>query len=287
MASLLNSSLRSAAIAATLAVASANALAVDVVYDALTGATAHAAYDANGDVINRYQYQSFAASSDPTDPSVVSEAITSLGDYISLSANAGRSITGMDIGVVQGQGTAAIDFKIKLSIFSAVDHLLVEQISSTAHLDAAAASTTANGTASIVSLSFGAFNLPDTFYYTLALETPTTAPANFGIWLWDYYQDGAVLGAIPVGTDIGNTGSVDDGSFNTQVYGTVAGSDVLTTDLGVNNTAGLSDGYTLAVRFNVETPVTSPIPEPSTYALMFGGLAALGVVARRRKQNQA
>jgi hypothetical protein len=30
---------------------------------------------------------------------------------------------------------------------------------------------------------------------------------------------------------------------------------------------------------------TAPVPEPETYAMMLGGLALLGVVARRRKQK--
>jgi hypothetical protein len=33
------------------------------------------------------------------------------------------------------------------------------------------------------------------------------------------------------------------------------------------------------------TPITSPVPEPETYAMIIAGLALIGFTARRRKQN--
>lgn len=49
-------------------------------------------------------------------------------------------------------------------------------------------------------------------------------------------------------------------------------------------TQALAGGrYTLDFRTTSQVNVTSPIPEPETYALMLAGLAAVGFVSRRRK----
>lgn len=37
----------------------------------------------------------------------------------------------------------------------------------------------------------------------------------------------------------------------------------------------------------VKVAITTPVPEPETYAMLVAGLALLGAAARRRKQNQA
>jgi hypothetical protein len=43
---------------------------------------------------------------------------------------------------------------------------------------------------------------------------------------------------------------------------------------------------TLIHRWEIDYPI-APIPEPETYAMMLAGLGLIGVIARRRKQQQA
>ena len=47
------------------------------------------------------------------------------------------------------------------------------------------------------------------------------------------------------------------------------------------------DSARTADQFYLASLTVAPVPEPETYALMLGGLAALGSVARRRKARQA
>lgn len=54
----------------------------------------------------------------------------------------------------------------------------------------------------------------------------------------------------------------------------------------VENGGRNQDGYGARTRFDFG-PVTTPVPEPETYAMMLAGLGLLGFVARRRKQKTA
>jgi len=60
-------------------------------------------------------------------------------------------------------------------------------------------------------------------------------------------------------------------------YNFIAGSNLTT--LGFMAT-GTNDSYGTSLD---KVSVTAAVPEPSTYALMFGGLAAVGFIARRRR----
>lgn len=52
-----------------------------------------------------------------------------------------------------------------------------------------------------------------------------------------------------------------------------------------NNDAGNDHGLAIDNFSLSVTAVTAPVPEPSTYAMLLAGLGAVGVVARRRRQN--
>ena len=67
-----------------------------------------------------------------------------------------------------------------------------------------------------------------------------------------------------------------DQTFNQSVQFTGIGTSLITS-LVFNSTQNSFE----AGRFTV----TTPIPEPETYALLLGGLGAMGFVARLRKQN--
>ena len=57
----------------------------------------------------------------------------------------------------------------------------------------------------------------------------------------------------------------------------------------LNGLSGYSNTFEVSVLksdYNQDVVFAAPVPEPSTYALMLAGLAAVGFVARRRRQAQ-
>jgi hypothetical protein len=103
------------------------------------------------------------------------------------------------------------------------------------------------------------------------------APANFTPMLYGMTVIGIHFGQSPF-----NPGYDGQGG-GTAFYKFDAGTAGLDTVVFAANLARSSSGATLYM--TGDGPVMNPVPEPSTYALMLGGLAALGFVARRRSRK--
>jgi hypothetical protein len=101
-----------------------------------------------------------------------------------------------------------------------------------------------------------------------------------GSWLPKYRLNGGslVTDSWPAGY------TYNYGPTETVSSGFVAG--LNTIDFYVEGN-GITDGFALRTVDFTAAPVTAPVPEPETYAMMLAGLGLLGVVARRRKQKIA
>lgn len=266
--------LRVASAAAVLAAASTSASAVtQVVYDSLTYTAPSALIDTNGDPAGYgWSYIDYTGEGSYN-------AVSSIGDLISLTGTL-RSVESATVGLYQTAGAGAVDFTLTMSIYDASGSLLVSQTSGNLHLDAVTSVNplVPNGLASTAKIDLGPFNLPDTFIYTVTLNTVSGDSDSLGILLYDYYSN---YGSI-VGTDVGTTGSVATFDVTTDVYGQVLSTDAVSTNLG--NIDYTAYGYTPSVKF---VTVAAAVPEPETYAMMLAGLAVVGFKLRRRQGAKA
>lgn len=105
------------------------------------------------------------------------------------------------------------------------------------------------------------------------------------------FSSGANPGALPGGNAVlfGSDAAFDSDARGAPVYGINLGEFAVfsVTGAGLSSfeTGSLLAGVHVRSLYNgqSESFVTTPVPEPSTYALMLAGLGALGFVARRRR----
>ena len=147
--------------------------------------------------------------------------------------------------------------------------------------------TTAGGSAQIGDApaavnvnNLGSFTLPNDVTSTsfngqsFALNVFFTAPASV-------VPSNTSFLATLTGTVVGNTGGVTINFDNTpKMFSWSGGTFTLeVADLNITNTLA---GTTVAVTGNL---IATTVPEPGTYLLMASGLAGLGMMARRRRNN--
>ena len=121
------------------------------------------------------------------------------------------------------------------------------------------------------------------YMHTYALAGATSASLTIGTagiadsrGPWDVLFNGTLLGQFTVNNNANAFQEVRTFTFNVPV-GLLTGSDTVL--LKINNPS-ITDGYSIDYS---ELHITA-VPEPQTYALMLGGLAAMGAIARRRRR---
>lgn len=116
----------------------------------------------------------------------------------------------------------------------------------------------------------------------------TIAGAQYTLSFWYSNRTNTAVATNGISFGLGNgwiaapalaVNNSGDNLWSQVSYNFTAGSGVTTLSFMAT---GNSDSYGTSLD-NVS--VTAAVPEPSTYALMFGGLAAVGFVARRRRQR--
>jgi len=109
------------------------------------------------------------------------------------------------------------------------------------------------------------------YYWDTVHSDPVLASASTFVWGGNDYADGVLehYNTAPIPT--GDTITLAGGS--TTYYVSLV---LDTSSLPQSDTAHLSYG---------SFHVTSPVPEPETYAMLLAGLGLMGFVARRRKQK--
>jgi hypothetical protein len=129
--------------------------------------------------------------------------------------------------------------------------------------------------------------VPDGDFAILRFTAPTAGTYDYtGLFGAGHYGD--TSGRLVFNGDLLNPLVSFASTGNSPTFiGVVAMMTGQTLDLVVGNNSDFSADNT-PVSFTItSTPVTAPIPEPETYAMMMAGLGLLGVVARRRKQKSA
>ena len=116
----------------------------------------------------------------------------------------------------------------------------------------------------------------------------TIAGAQYTLSFWYSNRTNTAVATNGISFGLGNgwiaapalaVNNSGDNLWSQVSYNFIAGSGLTTLSFMAT---GNSDSYGTSLD-NVS--VTAAVPEPSTYALMFGGLAAVGFIARRRRQR--
>lgn len=153
------------------------------------------------------------------------------------------------------------------------------------------------GAAYLDSVNIKAFSDYSSFTYTASagsyMDPAGTAGINNGPGATDTGCDGpagggfACLEAMPKGQAPLQLALDSIYTFTFDVFGAT---DVNTTGFEAKVGVGFADATGMgpyAITAQLTSPVTTPIPEPETYAMLLAGLGLMGFVARRRQRKLA